>query len=142
MIVQSRRDRKAALELLQRLLKRQGHAPDAIVTDRLRSCGAALRGLGLADRHVTGGRANNRAEVSHQPTRQRERRRRGFRSPGSAQQFLAIHAAVYNQFNVQRHLISRRTLKTFRAEAFAGWRAVVAGRGIDRPPLLGLEALT
>jgi transposase-like protein len=125
-IVQSRRDRKAALKLLRRLLKRQGYVPDAIVTDRLRSYGAALRDLGLADRHVTGGRSNNRAEVSHQPTRQRERQRRRFRSPGSAQQFLAVHAAVYNQFNIQRHLISRRTLKTFRAEAFAGWRDVVA----------------
>ncbi len=95
---------------------------DAIVTDRLTSYGAALRDLGLAGRHVTGGRSNNRAEISHQPTRRRERQRRGFRSPGSAQQFLAIHAAVYNQFNIQRHLISRRTLKALRAEAFAGWR--------------------
>ena len=126
MIVQPRRDRKAALKLLRRLLKRQGYVPDAIVTDRLRSYGAALRDLGLAERHVAGGRSNNRAEVSHQPTRGRERQRRGFRSPGSAQRFLAVHAAVYNQFNVQRHLISRRTLKASRAEAFAGWRAIVA----------------
>ncbi len=75
---------------------------------------------------TTGGRSNNRAEISHQPTRRRERQRRGFRSPSSAQQFLSIHAAVYNQFNIQRHLISRRTLKALRAEAFAGWRKVVA----------------
>ena len=125
-IVQSRRDRKAALKLLRRLLKRQGFVPDAIVTDRLRSYGAALRDLGLADRHVAGGRSNNRAEVSHQPTRQRERQRRRFRSPGSAQRFLATHAAVYNHHNVQRHLVSRRTMKTLRAEAFATWREVVA----------------
>jgi len=83
-IVQARRDRKAALKLMHRLLKRQGYLPDAIVTDRLRSYGAALRDLGMTDRHVTGGRSNNRAEVSHQPTRRRERQRRGFRSPGSA----------------------------------------------------------
>jgi putative transposase len=126
LLVQSRRDRKAALRLLRRLLKRQGHLPDTIVTDRLRSYGAALRDLGLADRHVTGGRSNNRAEVSHQPTRRRERQRLGFRSAGSAQRFLATHAAVYNHFNVQRHLISRRTLRTFRTEAYAGWREVVA----------------
>ena len=125
MLVQSKRDRKAALKLLRRLLKRRS-APAAIVTDRLRSYGAALRDLGLADRHVCGGRSNNRAEVSHQPTRQRERQRRRFRSPGSAQQFLSIHAAVYNHFNVERHLISRRTLKDFRDEAFSGWREVVA----------------
>lgn len=92
-IVQPRRDRKAALKLLRRLLKRQGYVPDAIVTDRLRSYGAALRDLGLADGHVTGGRSNNRAEVSHQPTRRRERQHLGFSSPGSAQRFLAIHAA-------------------------------------------------
>jgi len=125
-IVQPRRDRRAALKLMHRLLKRQGHIPDAVVTDRLRSYGAALRDLGLADRHVTGGRSNNRVEASHQPTRRRERQQLGFRSPGSAQRFLATHAAIYNHFNVQRHLISRRTLRTFRAEAFAGWREVVA----------------
>ena len=125
MLVQSKRDRKAALKLLRRLLKRRS-APAAIVTDRLRSYGAALRDLGLADLHVFGGRSNNRAEVSHQPTRQRERQRRKFRTPGSAQQFLSTHAAVYNQFNVQRHLISRQTLKDFRDDAFSGWREVVA----------------
>ncbi len=68
-IVQPRRDRKAALKLVRELLKRQGYVPDAVVTDRLRSYGAALRALGLADRHVTGGRSNNRAEVSRQPPR-------------------------------------------------------------------------
>jgi putative transposase len=125
-IVQARRDRTAALKLMRRLLKRQEYVPDAIVTDRLRSYGAALRDLGLTDRHVTGGRSNNRAEVSHQPTRCRERQRRGFRSPGSAQQFLATHAVVYNHFNVQRHLISRRTLRELRARSFAGWREITA----------------
>ena len=125
-IVQARRDRKAALKLLRRLLKRQGYLPEAIVTDRLRSYGAALRDLGLAARHVSGGRSNNRAEVSHQPTRQRERQRRRFRSPGSAQRFLATHAAVYNHFNVQRNLISPRTLRDLRSQALAGWREVAA----------------
>ena len=124
-LVQSKRDRKAALKLMRRLLKWRSK-PKAIVTDRLRSYGAALRDLGLADRHVAGGRSNNRAEVSHQPTRQRERQRRRFRTPGSAQQFLSIHTAIYNQFNVLRHLISRQTLKDFRDEAFSGWREVVA----------------
>ena len=125
-LVQSKRDRKAALKLLRKLLKRQGHVPDSIVTDRLRSYGAALRDLSLADRHVTGGRSNNRAEVSHQPTRRRERQQLRFKSPGSAQRFLACHAAMFNHFNVQRHLISRRTLKILRAEALADWREIVA----------------
>ena len=124
-LVQSRRDRKAALKLMRRLLKWRS-PPAAIVADRLRSYGTALRDLGLANRHVTGGRSNNRAEVSHQPTRQRERQRRRVRTRGSAQQFLSIHAAVYNHFNVQSHLISRQTLKAFRDGAFAGWREVVA----------------
>jgi putative transposase len=125
-LVQTKRDQKAALKLLRKLLKRQGYVPDAIVTDRLRSYGAALRELNLADRHVTGGRSNNRAEVSHQPTRRRERQQIRFKSPGSAQRFLASHAAIANHFNVQRHLISRRTLKTLRARASAHWRDVVA----------------
>lgn len=125
-VVQPRRDRKAAFKLLRKFLKRQGFAPDAVITDQLRSYGATLRDIGLSDRHVTGGRSNNRAEVSHQPTRERQRRRRGFHSPGSAQRFLSTHAAVYNHFNIQRHLISRRTMKTLRARALATWRQVVA----------------
>ncbi len=125
-LVQSKRDRKAALRLLRKLLKRQCYVPDSIITDRLRSFGAALRDLSLADRHVTGGRLNNRAEVSHQPTRRRERQQLRFKSPGSAQRFLASHAAMSNHFNVQRHLISRRTLKILRADALADWRQIVA----------------
>ena len=125
-LVQRKRDRKAALKLLRKLLKRQGYVPDSIVTDRLRSYSAALRDLAPADRHVTGGRSNNRAEVSHQPTRRRERQQLRFKSPGSAQRFLTPHAAMANHFNVQRHLISRRTLKTLRAETLADWREIVA----------------
>jgi len=125
-LVQAKRDRKAALKLLRKLLKRQGYVPNAIVTDRLRSYAAALRDLGLADRHVTGRRSNNRAEVSHQPTRRRERQQVRFKTPGSAQRFLSSHAAIANHFNVQRHLISRRTLKTLRATAVADWHEIVS----------------
>lgn len=120
-VVQGRRDKRAALKLLRRLLKKQGMRPDEIVTDKLRSYGAALRSLGMQRRHLTGGRSNNRAENSHQPVRRRERAWLGFKDPGSTQRFLSAHAAVYNTFNVQRHLISRRTLRTFRAAAFAQW---------------------
>ena len=125
-LVQSKRDRKAALKLLRNLVKRLGYVPDAIVTDRLRSYGAALRDLGLANRHVTGGRVNNRAEVSHQPTRRPERQQFRFKSPRSVQRFLSTHAAIANLFNVQRHLISRRTLKVFRPAAVADWREIMA----------------
>ncbi|EDP61774.1 putative IS6 family transposase [alpha proteobacterium BAL199] len=122
-LVQPRPDKRAALTLMRRLLRKQGFAPDAIVTDKLRSYSAALREIGMADRHVTGGRLNNRAENSHQPTRRQERSWIGIQGPGSTQRFLSTHAAVYNTFNVQCHLISRRTLRPLRGEAFAQWQA-------------------
>ena len=115
-------DHKAALKLMRKLLKKQGFAPVAIVTDKLRSYGSALRELGIARRQDTGRWKNNRAENSHQPLRQRERRMKRFKSPGSAQRFLSTHAAVYNVFNVQRHQISRRTLRVFRDQAMLTWR--------------------
>jgi transposase-like protein len=107
---------------MRKLLKKQGITPVTIVTDKLRSYGSALRELGVAWRHDTGRWKNNRAENSHQPLRQRERRMKGFKSPGSAQRFLSIHAAVYNVFNIQRHLTSRRTLRVLRDQAMLTWR--------------------
>ena len=106
---------------MRKLLKKQGVAPATIVTDKLGSYSSALRELGVAPRHDTGRWKNNRAENSHQPLRQRERLMKRFKSPGSAQRFLSLHAAVYNVFNVQRHLISRRTLRVFRGQAMLTW---------------------
>jgi len=128
-LVQSRRNKKAALKLMRKLLKRQGVVPDSITTDKLPSYGAALKDLGLARRHDFGGRKNNRAENSHLPVRQRERRMQRFKSPKSAQRRLSTHAAIYNTFNtfnVQRHLISRNTLRQFRGEAMMTWQTVTA----------------
>ncbi len=125
-LAQSRRNKRAALKLMRKLLKRQGYIPDKIVTDTLGSYSAALRELGLEHLHVTGGRLNNRAEVSHQPTRRRERRMGRFKSPGSMQRCLSVHDAIYNHFNLQPHLISRRTLRQTRATAFAEWCEIVA----------------
>jgi hypothetical protein len=116
-LVQHRRDKAAALKLMRKLLKKQGAAPAVVVTDKLRSYGAAFAELSPTARHKQGLRQNNRAEVSHQPLRRREREMQRFKSPGSAQRFVSVHSAVYNTFNVQRHLISRRTLRLFRAEA-------------------------
>jgi putative transposase len=97
-----------------------------IVTDKLRSYGAAKAQIRLSARHEQGLRKNNRAENSHQPTRRRERKMQRFKSPGSAQRFLAIHAAIYNTFNLQPHLISRRTLRRLRADAMEQWQAATA----------------
>ena len=126
MLVQSRRNKRAALKLMRKLLKSHGIAPAAVVTDKLPSYSAALSDLGMKAKHITGGRSNNRAENSHLPIRQRERRMQRFKSAGSAQRFLSTHAAIYNTFNVQRHLISRRTMRKFRAAAMERWDAVTA----------------
>src|ERR1700730_11123729 len=91
------------------------------VTDDLRSYAAAASDLGIARRHERGRWRNNRAENSHQPTRRRECKMQGFKCPGSAQRL-----ATYNTFNVQRHLISARTHRAFRASAMNMWREAVA----------------
>jgi transposase-like protein len=126
LLVQRRRDKTAAVKLMRRLLKKLGFAPAVLVTDRLRSYGAAKAALGLSARHEQGLRKNNRAENSHQPVRQRERKMQRFKSPGSAQRFLSLHSAVNNTFNVQRHLTSRATLRVLRGEAFQTWRTATA----------------
>jgi putative transposase len=125
-LVQPRRDRRAALKLMRKLLRMQGFAPRLVVTDKLRSYGAAFRDLHLSCRHEQGLRMNNRAENSHQVVRRRERKMQRFKSAASAQRFLSMHAAVHNAFNLQRHLISRPTLRIFRAEAAGHWQEAVA----------------
>src|SRR5919202_195032 len=99
-LVQRQRDKHAARKLMRKLLRKQGFAPTMVTTDGLRSYGAAFAELGLAACHEQGSRKNNRAEVSHQPVRRRERKMRRFKSPGSAQRFLSMHAAAYNTLNV------------------------------------------
>src|SRR6195952_549760 len=125
-VVQPRRDKAAALRLMRKLVKKQGCAPRVLVTDKLRSYGCARRELGLTGRHEQGLRKNNRAENSHQPVRRRERKMQRFKSAGSAQRFLSSHSTVHNTFSVQRHLISSRTLRLFRAEAMHAWQSATA----------------
>ena len=123
-VIQSKRNKAAALKLMRKLPKKQGYVPSSIVTDRLPSYGAALRELGLSRIHETGWRKNNRAENSHLPVRRRERKMQRFKSAGSAQRFLSIHAAVYNQFDDQLHLITRKYHRLFRIAAMEAWRHV------------------
>jgi putative transposase len=108
----ARRNARAAKKLMVKMLKRQGFVPTRIVTDRLRSYTAAFRSLGLTAIHDRGLRANNRAENSHQPVRRREHKQ---------QRFLAVHAATYNTFYHQRHLLNRTVYKDLRASSFDAW---------------------
>jgi putative transposase len=125
-LIQSKRDKHPALKLMRKLLKKYGFVPDRMITDDLRSYGAAARDLGIESRHERGRWRNNRAENSHQPTRRREHKMQRFKSRGSAQRFLSTHAAVYNTFNVQRHLTTRQTHRAFRAAAMSTWRQATA----------------
>jgi putative transposase len=126
LLVQRRRDARAAARLMRKLLKKPGFAPALLVTDKLRSYGTARTRLRLSVRHEQGLSKNNRAENSHLPVRRRERKMQRFKSPGSAQRFLSVHASVQNTFNVQRHLVSRNALRALRGEAFQNWQAATA----------------
>ena len=124
--LQPRRDAKAAKRFFARLLKSHGESPWKIVTDKLRSYGVAHRELLPATIHDTDTYANNRAELSHQPTRARERGMRGISSPKQGQRFLSVHAVVYSLFNLQRHLISAEFYRFRRVCAFESWNKAVA----------------
>ena len=124
--VQARRDSKAAKRFFRRLLKRHGDEPRKIVTDKLRSYGVAHRELIPEAIHDTSQYANNRAELSHLPTRVRERGMRRFKSRRQAQRFLDVHAAVYTLFNLGRHLMAARHYRELRQRAFASWAQAVA----------------
>jgi len=124
--LQARRDAAAAKRFFRRLIKKHGNEPGKIVTDKLRSYGVAHRELIPESIHDTSQYANNRAEVSHQPTRVRERGMRRFKSVQQAQRFSSAHAAVYNLFNPGRHLVSAMHYRLFRDHAFASWKCVMA----------------
>ena len=124
--LQRRRDGKAAKRFFKRLLKAHRMEPRKIVTDKLRSYCVAHRELIPDTIHDTSQYANNRAELSHQPTRVRERVMRRFKSMQQAQRFLTVHAAVYNLFNLGRHLVSAKNYRFFRLRAFASWKYAAA----------------
>ncbi len=123
-LVQPRRDRHAAERFFRKLLKGQGREPRRLVTDRLRSYAAAQRTFMPSVAHDTSQYANNRAEVSHEPTRQRERGMRRFKSMAQAQRFLSVHGIAQNLFRVGRHLLRAANYRMLRARAFVVWNTV------------------
>ena len=124
-VVTKARDRKAALKLHKKSMKRHGR-PENIVTDRLRSYGAALKDLGRGDDREMGRWMNNRAENSHLPFRRRERAMLRFRRMRTLQKFASVHASVHNHFNLERSLTSREHYRANRVSALAGWRGLLA----------------
>jgi putative transposase len=120
------RDKKAALKFLRKTMRRHGQ-PEVIVTDKLRSYGAALKKLGGADRQETGRWANNRAENSHLPFRRRERAMLRFRRKRSLQKHASVHASFHNHFNHDRGFSARPHFKASRHTALAEWRGLCAG---------------
>ncbi|CDF34483.1 unnamed protein product [Chondrus crispus] len=123
-LVQSRRDTGAAKRFFRKLLGKECTVPNRVITDRLGSYGAAMRQLIPKVEHIQNKGANNRAENSHQPTRERERRRSRFRSASEAQRFLSTFSAISNQFREGRHLIQASTHRALMTRRFAEWRVI------------------
>jgi putative transposase len=123
-LVQSRRDKKAAKRLLRKLLKKQGRPPRVLITDKLRSYGAAKREIMPGVEHRQHKGLNNRAENSHQPTRRRERIMKRFKSPRQVQRFLSTHDQVANVFSRRPYQDTAAKFRSARCQAFTTWAEV------------------
>ncbi len=123
-LVQKRRNKHAAKRFFRKLLKGQCASPRRLVTDKLKSYSAARREVMPSVRHCTDQYANNRAELSHEPTRLRERQMRRFKSAGQVQRFLAVHGAIGNLFRLGRHMMRASHYREFRSRAFSEWQLV------------------
>jgi putative transposase len=121
---QIRRDKQAAKRFFKQLLKSLRYVPPLVVTDKLRSYGAALKELPPRVEHRQNKGVNNRAEISCQLTRQQERQRRRFKSAGHAQRLLSAHAPINNLFRFRRYLLTAADARAVRAQAFATWQPV------------------
>ena len=119
------RDKQAALTFIKKALKPHG-SPETIVTDGLKSYGAAMRAIGNANKQEIGRWANNRVENSHLPFRRLERAILRFRQMKTLQKFSSVHASVHNLFNQERHHVDRDTYRERRSAALAEWRAVMS----------------
>ena len=120
-LVQSQRNAKAATRFLKKLLKGLRYAPRVMITDKLASYGAARKEMRLSIEHRQHKGLNNWAENSHQPTRQKERQMKKFKSPGKAQRFLAAHGPINNLFRPRRHLLNATAYRAARKQAFSTW---------------------
>jgi putative transposase len=127
-LVQSRRDKKAAKRLLRKLLKKQGRAPRVMVTDKLRSYGAAKKEIMPGVEHRQHKGLNNRAENSHQPTRRRERQMKRFKSARHVQRFVSIHDPIANLFHFPRNQLTAADYRAARAQAFEDWAEIAGAR--------------
>jgi putative transposase len=132
-LVQARRNRAAAERFFRHLLRRTDTAPHTVVTDRLRSYAAALPRVLPRARHRRGHWLNNRAENSHQPTRERERRMRRFKSSRQGQRFLSVHAAVHSHFRPRRHRLTAARYRAVRNQRFRLWNSVVRATALELP---------
>ena len=121
-LVQDRRDAKAAKRFFKRLLRGLQYAPRVIITDKLGSYGVAQRHLLPDVEHRQSRYLNNRAENSHRPTRRRERQMQRFKSPGQAQEFLSAHAFIHGHFRPRRHLMAATAYRSLRSDAFNVWQ--------------------
>ena len=125
-LVQPRRDGRAARRFFRKILKSQRQKPFRLVTDKLGSYRVAHREIMPMVTHDTSRYANNRAEVSHQPTRQRERHMRRFKSPNQAQRFLHVHGLIQNLFRLGRHRLRSVHHRMLRERSLNVWAAVTA----------------
>ena len=123
-LVQRRRDKRAAKKFFPKLLKGSSYVPRVIVTDKLKSYGAATREILPGVEHRQHRYLNNRAENSHQPTRQRERRMQGFKSPGQAQRFLSASGPIAQHFRFHRHRFTAPAYHQELRERFQIWRGI------------------
>ena len=123
-LLQTRRDKRAAKRFFKKLLKGLCYVPRVVVTDKLRSYGAALKEIMPGVEHRQHKGLNNRAELSHQLTRQQERQMRRFKSAGQAQRFRSAHAPINHLFRCRRHLLTAADTRTVRAQAFNTWQQV------------------
>ena len=127
-LVQNRRDRTAAQRLMRKLLKKSERAPRVMITDKLKSYGAARIDMGLNIEHRQHKGLNNRAENSHLPTRRRERIMKRFKSPRQVQMFLSIHDQVANLFHLPRNRLSAIDYRAARAQAIATWAEITTAQ--------------